>query len=67
MPTRNYKPEQIVGVLRKIEVQMASGHAAGVAGEDPRGVGRRSRRAEGSGVGEKIELNRGTTPCPTTT
>ena len=39
MPTRNYKPEQIVGVLRKIEVQMASGHAAGVAGADPRGVG----------------------------
>ena len=39
MPTRNYKPEQIVGVLRQIEVQMASGHAAGVAGGDPRGVG----------------------------
>ena len=39
MPTRNYKPEQIVGVLRQIEVQIASGHAAGVAGADPRGVG----------------------------
>ena len=46
MPTRNYKPEQIVGVLRKIEVQIASGHAAGVAGEDPRaaGVASESRR-----------------------
>ena len=25
MPTRNYKPEQIVTVLRQIEVQMANG------------------------------------------
>ena len=25
MPTRNYKPEQIVAVLRQIEVQMANG------------------------------------------
>ena len=32
MPTRNYKPEQIVGVLRQIEVQIASGHAAGLQG-----------------------------------
>ena len=25
MPTRNYKPEQIVTILRQIEVQMANG------------------------------------------
>ena len=25
MPTRSYKPEQIVAVLRQIEVQMANG------------------------------------------
>ena len=28
MPTRNYKPEQIVAVLRQIEVQMANGKTA---------------------------------------
>ena len=28
MLTRNYKPEQIVGVLRKIEVQIANGKTA---------------------------------------
>ena len=28
MPTRNYKPEQIVTVLRQIEVQMANGKTA---------------------------------------
>ena len=28
MPTRNYKPEQIVTILRQIEVQMANGKTA---------------------------------------
>ena len=28
MPTRSYKPEQIVAVLRQIEVQMANGKTA---------------------------------------
>ncbi len=28
MPTRNYKPEQIVTILRQIEVQMANGKMA---------------------------------------
>ena len=28
MPTRNYKPEQVVAILRQIEVQMANGETA---------------------------------------
>ena len=28
MPTQNYKPEQIVTILRQIEVQMANGKTA---------------------------------------
>ncbi len=31
MPTRNYKPEQIVTILRQIEVQMANGKTSNLS------------------------------------